>query len=105
MLTITHKQNGYGLSKKTQKMIEIWQNYILDNLRGKIEHIELFNYGDKLVFATVKLKNNNFARYNITEKEVHFDSHYCSLDEYEIFSNATYNDNCHNNKLKEDNKE
>lgn len=90
MVTINHKSNGYTISDELKKMIDIWKEYLFKHFKNELCHIELFNYGDKLVMATVNLINKSYAHFNITAYSITFDSYTCTNEEYDIFYNANY---------------
>lgn len=95
MENIIYKTNGYDrmISGKMKQVIK-WFNYavrisFIDHYR--IEH---FYYGDKLDMITVYLDNGHYGDFNLKENSINFNGHTCSNEEYEIFSNLTWNDPC-----------
>lgn len=95
MKNIIYKTNGYdrSISGKMKQVIN-WFNYavrisFIDNYC--IEH---FYYGDKLDMITVYLDNGHYGDFNLKEDSIHFNGNTCSNEEYDIFSNLTWNDPC-----------
>ena len=96
MENIVYKTNGYDrmISCKMKQVIK-WFNHAVR--QSFIDHyrIEHFYYGDKLDMITVYLDNGHYGDFNLKETSIHFNGHTCSTEEYEIFSNLTWNDPCY----------
>ena len=90
-MTITTKTNGYKLTTEFQKLVCEWIQFCQRNM--KVKTIELFYYGDEIVFADCFLETGDYGSFNITQNSIHFNSHYCTDDEKSVFESATYNDN------------
>lgn len=89
MANTKYKTNGYR-AEGLQNMIQIF-NKAAQNLFGDCM-IEHFYYGDSLDMITVILPNRNYAYFNLSAKRVSFNGHTCTIEEYDKFSQLTYND-------------
>ena len=91
------KTNGHEISEKLQKVVDTWKSFLEEKL--DVKKFSLFYYGDKLIFADCILNDNHYGRFNITEKQVHFNGHTCTAEQRDAFQSATWHDDCFNGKL------
>lgn len=96
-MTIKTKTNGYDLTTEFQRLINAWMEFCESNM--KVKAIELFYYGDKLVFADCTLENGHYGRFNMTESSIHFNGHSGTDEEKAVFETATYNDDLFRGKI------
>ena len=100
---ITLKTNGYEVSRKTMSNVYAWEAFLIDKFgEENIRDIEVFFYTERFAFCDVYLKNKSYGQFGIAEFSVRFNGHMCTRDEYKIFNDATFNDECGGNKLFED---
>lgn len=97
MKDIRVKTNGYEITEGHKAIIKKWENFIFENM--DVKFIDHFYYGDKLDMATVKLKDEYYGDFNITENRISFTGHTCTHEEYLIFTKATKNDELYNGIL------
>ena len=79
------KTNGYTLTSEFLTNIEEWENKLQSIFANEIMIIDHFYYGNKLDMTSVILKDGNYMRYNITEKNISCSSHYCTYKQKEKF--------------------
>lgn len=91
------KTNGYEISVKLQKVVDIWKSFLEEKL--DVKEFSLFYYGDNLIFADCILNDKNYGQFNITENQVFFNGHTCTDEQRDVFASATWNDVCFNGKL------
>jgi hypothetical protein len=96
-MTITTKTNGYELTMEFQRLINAWTEFCKNNM--KVKAIELFYYGDKVVFADCILENGHYGCFNMTQDLIHFYCHSCTDNEKAVFEAATYNDYLFSGKI------
>lgn len=99
-MKITIKKNGYEVLPDVSLNMQKWSEYISSKFRYQVSEIEYFFYGEKLVFADVRLDNGDYAEYTISPKSIHFGGHSCSFEHYDIFKKATMNDECFDGEIK-----
>ena len=89
MMTITTKTNGYK-AEGLQELIKIF-NKAAENLFGECT-VEHFYYGDLLDMISITLPNRHYGQFNLTAKRVSFNGHTCTDEEYNKFTQMTFND-------------
>lgn len=92
---IKRKTNGFEISDKLNHNINLFIEFIAFNF-DNIKFIDLFYFLDKLVMVKVKLKNDDYATFHITENRIALQGYACTRDEYFIFTKATANDELYN---------
>lgn len=94
------KTNGFTLDEKAAKLLDVWEEYLYSRL--PVREFTIFYWSDTCAFADVRLSNGHYGSFNIYLTGVHFNGHTCNNEEYAVFKQATYNDDCYSGRLKID---
>lgn len=83
------KTNGYKITEKHKALIEKWENFIFEYL--DVAFIEHFYSGDNLDMAFVKLTDEHYGYFSITENYIGFNGYTCTHEEFLFFEKSEEN--------------
>lgn len=83
------KTNGFK-AEGLQELIAIFDK-AAENIFGDCS-VEHFYYGDNVDMVDIILPDKHYAHFTITKKRVSFHGHTCTWEEYDKFTQLTFND-------------
>lgn len=91
-MNIIRKTNGYRINDGLTTTLTRWENASASAFGNDLKEIEEFFYGDRLIMASIRLTSGDYGHFNVTERRISFNSHTCSHEIYNTFSQLTMND-------------
>lgn len=98
MANIIVQDNGYKLGRGLLNVCYDWED-LVESTFENIKEIEHFYYGTDLIMTTVRLSDNYYGHFNITENRISFNGHTCTAEQREKFESCTWNDELYDGKL------
>ena len=98
MVNIIVQDNGYKLGRGLLNVCYDWED-LVESTFENIKEIEHFYYGTDLIMTTVRLSDNYYGHFTITQNGVSFNGHTCTAEQREKFESCTWNDELYDGKL------
>ena len=74
------QDNGYKLSRKLLNVCYDWED-LVEKTFGDVKEIEHFYHDSNLITTTVRLTDNYYGRFTITEEKISFDGYACTEEQ------------------------